>query len=102
MRLLNRIGSRPIGINHSRMSKHHVWTFWQEPETKMKCVKKLATFSIHSLYKIGIVQLALKFFLQAETSNICNFLHVGEILILIIHSPADGALCTGKSDGEDV
>lgn len=58
----------------------------------MNITHKESTFPLHILNKFAVVWIAGKFVLHAEAPDVCDFLHIWQVLVLIVHPSADRAL----------
>lgn len=50
------------------------------------------TFAFHYVDKVCAVAVTDELLLHTETSDVYDFLHVGQVLVFVVHPPADGAL----------
>lgn len=50
------------------------------------------TFTLHQVDKFWAVAVTDQLLLHAETPDICNFFHIRQILVFVVHPPVDSAL----------
>ena len=50
------------------------------------------TFTLQRADELCVVAVTDELLLHAEPPNVCDFFHIRQILVLVVHPPADGAL----------